>query len=570
MYNASLFISLDRNVGTVLHTKLFEGLTYAKQTAGIPSIGSDGTIYVACQRKLYALDPSDLSEKWNKELGVSSISQAPAIDKDGILYIPYYKSNNEQSVAAINSANGSIKWEIPFSLGDYDHIQEVYVDSHGRLCFTIITATGTEPDKYSIYGYENNGNSANFLWKYDLNSSGGTCAFGPNHTIYVTPSTGYGHTITAISELPEGATSFPEYTNNIPPDEPTYSSPSDGLQNADTSLTFSWNCSSPDGHSLKYTFYLGFSDMLDVYQSDITNNSITINGLQPDSVYLWSVAATDGQSTTQGPISSFTTKKSSIKYSVVWVDNFDNTDSWTDKLYKGNGTFTSGSYDGESVGIFNMSGSPGVLYTFKQLNDSIPSGSILQAKWYYESSGSYTNSENSDGGHILFTNSIPDVDSNISKETIETLFAARDYPMYQWDTEEFTITQNIPAGSYISIGGAVWPSSIINNWDFITISSPITDIKTEEKLPKEYKLFNNYPNPFNPITTIRYSVSKDAKVQIKVYGLLGNEIETLVNEYKHSGTYQILFDGSNLSSGVYFYRIISGNFLDTKKMVLLK
>ena len=89
---------------------------------------------------------------------------------------------------------------------------------------------------------------------------------------------------------------------------------------------------------------------------------------------------------------------------------------------------------------------------------------------------------------------------------------------------------------------------------------------------KDYFLFQNYPNPFNPITKIRYTVPNNriGLVQIKVYDILGNKIVTLVNEEKSAGNYEIEFDGSNLSSGVYFYRMQAGNFIETKKFILLK
>ncbi len=89
-------------------------------------------------------------------------------------------------------------------------------------------------------------------------------------------------------------------------------------------------------------------------------------------------------------------------------------------------------------------------------------------------------------------------------------------------------------------------------------------------IPLEYVLFQNYPNPFNPSTTIKYSIPKQANVMLKIYDLLGEEIETLVNEEKSAGNYEVQFDGSGFSSGVYFYQMLSGEFTDTKKFVLLK
>jgi len=89
-------------------------------------------------------------------------------------------------------------------------------------------------------------------------------------------------------------------------------------------------------------------------------------------------------------------------------------------------------------------------------------------------------------------------------------------------------------------------------------------------LPKQFDLLQNYPNPFNPVTTITYYVPKTSKVRITVYDVLGREISELVNEEKLSGTYEVKFNGINSSSGVYFYVMQADNFIDTKKLILLK
>jgi hypothetical protein len=101
-----------------------------------------------------------------------------------------------------------------------------------------------------------------------------------------------------------------------------------------------------------------------------------------------------------------------------------------------------------------------------------------------------------------------------------------------------------------------------------------TGVQETVSLPSAYKLYQNYPNPFNPSTTISYDVPESGKVMIKIYNLLGKEICTLVNEEKQAGTYKIAFSTSNaatnLASGVYFYRMQTGNYVETKKLVLLK
>jgi hypothetical protein len=97
-----------------------------------------------------------------------------------------------------------------------------------------------------------------------------------------------------------------------------------------------------------------------------------------------------------------------------------------------------------------------------------------------------------------------------------------------------------------------------------------TAIKTPELLPELFSLEQNFPNPFNPSTTISYSIPYPNLVILKIYDILGNEITTLVNEEKPAGNYKIKFDASLLSSGIYFYRLQAGNFTATKNLVLLK
>jgi hypothetical protein len=107
-----------------------------------------------------------------------------------------------------------------------------------------------------------------------------------------------------------------------------------------------------------------------------------------------------------------------------------------------------------------------------------------------------------------------------------------------------------------------------NTWQF-TLSIP-TGIHNIESPTNEYHLFDNYPNPFNPSTIIRYSISQQNFVSLKIYDILGRKITTLVNEEKPVGTYAIDFNASHFSSGVYFYRIQAGDFTGTKKLILSK
>jgi photosystem II stability/assembly factor-like uncharacterized protein len=96
------------------------------------------------------------------------------------------------------------------------------------------------------------------------------------------------------------------------------------------------------------------------------------------------------------------------------------------------------------------------------------------------------------------------------------------------------------------------------------------EVNSENNSIYTFSLFQNYPNPFNPNTTICYQIPQREFVSLKIYNLMGEEIKTLVNEEQSAGTYNIKFNGGNLSSGIYFYTLKSGNFIKTKKFILLK
>lgn len=98
----------------------------------------------------------------------------------------------------------------------------------------------------------------------------------------------------------------------------------------------------------------------------------------------------------------------------------------------------------------------------------------------------------------------------------------------------------------------------------------ITSIAYEFNPLNSFELYQNYPNPFNPSTTIKFSISEPQKVKLVIYSLLGEEIKVLVDDYKSTGSYTVVFNGIGLSSGVYIYSLIAGNKISSKKLILLK
>ncbi|HPS64706.1 MAG TPA: T9SS type A sorting domain-containing protein, partial [Ignavibacteria bacterium] len=135
---------------------------------------------------------------------------------------------------------------------------------------------------------------------------------------------------------------------------------------------------------------------------------------------------------------------------------------------------------------------------------------------------------------------------------------------------------NIAAGQEITVGFAVIAGNSLN--DLVNIANiaknkyissiSVKNISTE--VPSRFELMQNYPNPFNPATTIKFALPKSEFVRIRIYDILGKEVATLVNEQLQAGYFEYNFNASNLSSGMYFYKIDAGVYSDIKKMVLVK
>jgi hypothetical protein len=129
------------------------------------------------------------------------------------------------------------------------------------------------------------------------------------------------------------------------------------------------------------------------------------------------------------------------------------------------------------------------------------------------------------------------------------------------------LSDSVP-GSFVNYSGN---NKSFAKYMFVRIGTPAVGISNiNSNTPGEYRLYQNYPNPFNPSANIRYQITNNIFVNLKVYDILGKEVATLVNEKQSPGTYEVTFDGSGLSSGIYFYKLEAGNFSDIKRMVLIK
>jgi len=238
-------------------------------------------------------------------------------------------------------------------------------------------------------------------------------------------------------------------------------------------------------------------------------------------------------------------------------------------------------------------------------NDGVIDATEQNPLWQYDSLGEYSvklTVSNGSGNvervkenylKLIRTPGIPIIteitpnftDTLIAKRTtIEFSAAAIDTSEYElsytWNLNsskvDFDSTYSYRASSFLPVPRIdsliVFVSNGFNTtthrWD-INVDD-LTDIDEEMNVPRDYHLNQNFPNPFNPSTIIKYELPKDSDVRLTIYDLLGKEVATLVNEQQHSGYYTVSFEGTSISNGVYFYKLQAGKFVSTRKMLMIK
>ncbi|MCX6161362.1 MAG: M14 family zinc carboxypeptidase [Ignavibacteriae bacterium] len=146
-----------------------------------------------------------------------------------------------------------------------------------------------------------------------------------------------------------------------------------------------------------------------------------------------------------------------------------------------------------------------------------------------------------------------------------------------WKFQSFNLTSVVGGSNNMLVrfrdssdGSANWDGWYVDNIRITAYQLAPTNIINNSNNPALFSLEQNYPNPFNPVTQINYAIAKEGLVRITVFDLLGREVRTLVNEVKKPGYYTVDFDGQNLSSGFYFYKMESNLFIESKKMMLIK
>ena len=149
------------------------------------------------------------------------------------------------------------------------------------------------------------------------------------------------------------------------------------------------------------------------------------------------------------------------------------------------------------------------------------------------------------------------------------------YKTYNGLRDSNDVANDLCLDNYGNLYVTGWSRGFNTSSDFITLKySNLTAIQPlTNEVPAEYSLSQNYPNPFNPTTKIQFTIPSSSSVAqtfLSVYDMLGREVSTLVNQQLSPGTYEVVWDTSNYSGGVYFYKLSSGVFSETKKMILIK
>jgi hypothetical protein len=182
------------------------------------------------------------------------------------------------------------------------------------------------------------------------------------------------------------------------------------------------------------------------------------------------------------------------------------------------------------------------------------------------------------GATLVATNPLLDWDSSATAESYRVQVSTDSvFTFTIYDSSNITITEFQIPDNGLSLNTTYYWRVNAKNLGGTSPYSTIFHFTTREtsvsgnnEIPKEFKLYNNYPNPFNPITNIKFDIPKSSLVKLIVYNVLGKEIKTLVDEKLNAGRYEVDWNASGYSSGVYFYKLISDEYVDVKKMLLVK
>ena len=181
--------------------------------------------------------------------------------------------------------------------------------------------------------------------------------------------------------------------------------------------------------------------------------------------------------------------------------------------------------------------------------------------------------------HLVVLSGFTFTDANITISVGDTVIWRNDQGFHSVEADDGSFSSGDPASApwtfkHVFMAKGVNPyfcivHELLGMTGVVTVMDPVS-VSDQNLVVSKFELEQNYPNPFNPSTVIKYQMAEKSNVTLTVYNSIGRKISTLLNEVKPKGTFTIEFDGSNLPSGIYYFRLQAGTFTDTKKMVLMK
>ncbi|MBM2845272.1 MAG: pyrrolo-quinoline quinone [Bacteroidetes bacterium] len=438
--------------------------------------------------------------------------------------------------------NPTLTWNASTGATSY-HLQ---VSTDPGFATTVVDQSNITTTSSAVGGLAGN---TLFYWRVSASNSGGTSAY----------STGFSFTTTAPPP---------------PPPAPVLATPANGATGVATNATLTWNASTgATSYHLQVSTDPGFATTL-VDQSNITTTSSTVTGLATNTLCYWRVSATNGGGTSAYSTAwSFTTEL--FPYGAVLYGQYCASCHGplaTSTKHNRTAAQIQAAIDANRGGVM---GSPELRALTPTQVEAIAAALVTALPIQL---GSFT-------GGVVSPNAVRlewVTLSEVNNYGFEIQKSDTTQQRYQTIPNSFIPghgTTNEPQHySFIdsTVTSGVWYYRLkqidldgtIHYCDGVRVNV-LTGVK-EKETPTVFSLSQNYPNPWNPSTTIHYGLHQTSYVMLTVYNTLGQQVAQLVNEQQQAGYHDVVFRGDELASGVYFYRLYAGEFVQTKKLLLLK